>query len=167
MKFQSNRVFSILVIGSVILFAAGSCKKSSSGGGSAGVSATVSGTAWGSSLPVTGIFFASGSVFEIGAIQFKGGDSTIVALGFNGPVTLNKPFSSDSTTLDIAYQDIKSQVQYDGVSGSGRSILTITSYDSVNHKIAGTFTGVLYNDFGGGDSLVVTNGHFNVGFVAQ
>jgi len=39
--------------------------------------------------------------------------------------------------------------------------------DSVNHKIIGTFSGVLYNVTGGSDSLVITNGTFNTGYTVQ
>src|SRR6185312_3219962 len=165
MKFQCNRVLSAAIVGASILFAVTSCKKSSTG--SAAMSATINGGAWASSFPVAGGHTSQGDTYELGAAQYKNSDSTILAVGFNGPVVLNQAFSSDTTTLDIAYQDIKAQVQYDGVSGHGFSILTVTSLDSVNHKIAGTFSGVLYNDFGGGDSVVVTNGRFSAPYLAQ
>ena len=47
------------------------------------------------------------------------------------------------------------------------SLLTVNSWDSVNHKISGTFSGVLYNITGGSDSLIVTNGTFTSTYTVQ
>jgi hypothetical protein len=167
MKFSCNRALALVVISSTFLLAATSCKKSNSGGGSAGVSASINGAAWTSNFPTTGIYSTLSSEFEIAGIQFKGGDSTAVALAFLGPVVLNHAMSSDTAAVDLGYVDIHNQIEYDGGISAGHSILTITSYDSTGHKIAGKFTGVLYNISGGSDSLVITNGSFNTSFTAQ
>jgi hypothetical protein len=139
-----------------------SCKKSNSSSSSNGqFAASVSGTAWASNFPTSGIYSTSGQEFEIGGAQYKGGDSTAIALVFFSPITLNKALNSDTATVDVEYVNANTVTEYDGGLIAGHSILTITSYDSVNHKIGGTFTGVLYNISGGSDSVVVTGGSFS------
>jgi hypothetical protein len=108
-----------------------------------------------------------GRDFQIDGIQLKNGDSTGMGLVFPVPITVNKTVSSDSGWIDVEYVDAQKQAEYDGGYTAGHSILTITSYDSTGGKIAGTFSGVLYNITGGSDSLVITNGSFSTTFTAQ
>jgi hypothetical protein len=166
MKSLSNRAFALVVISSTFLLASTSCKKSNSGGSSAGISATVNGTAWTTSFPINGFYVTANQEFELGGLQVKSGDSTGFALAFLGPVVLNHPMSSDTAGVDIGYISFKTQTEYDGGQIAGHSILNITSYDGNAHKIAGTFSGVLYN-LGGSDSLVITNGSFNSTYTVQ
>jgi hypothetical protein len=169
MKFSRNRAFSPLLLCMVILFAA-SCSKSGGGSSSAGMSATINGTAWANSYPVVALAFSGQAGFEIIGAQFKGGDSTALGLEFQGPVVLNKPFSSDTTAFVLSYTDIKggNQTGYAVLTGGfGKSVVTITSYDSTGHKIGGTFSGVLYNIVTFTDSITITNGKFNTSFTAQ
>jgi hypothetical protein len=167
MKLLSMRALILVVISSSFLVSVTSCKKSSSGGTSAGLSATVNGTAWANNFEVIGLFSISGGEFEIGGDQFKGGDSTAIAIQFLSPVVLNHAISSDTAGVDVGYIDSKNLIEYDGGAIAGHSVLTITSYDSAGHKIGGTFSGVLYNTSGGSDSLIVTNGKFNTTFTPQ
>lgn len=60
--------------------------------------------------------------------------------------------------------------EYDCYYGLGAShgIITLTSADTVNHKVAGTFSGVLYNNANAtGDSVVLTNGAFTSSYQVQ
>lgn len=167
MKLSRNRALAFAVISSIVLLTVTGCSKSNSGGTSSGMSATVSGSAWATNFPTVGVFSTLASEFEIGGLQFKGGDSTAFALVFLSPVTVNSTISSGTGMLDIGYVDTKTQQEYDGGTTAGHSILTVTSYDSTGHKIAGTFSGVLYNITGGSDSLIVTNGKFSTAFTAE
>jgi hypothetical protein len=167
MKFSFKHAMALVVISSAFMLAATSCKKSNSSSNSGSMSASVNGTAWATSFSSTGIFSSAAGEFEIGGVQFKGGDSTIIAVAFFAPVSLNKTISSDTAQVDLGYVDTKTLAQYDGGSIAGHSVLTITSYDSTGHKIAGTFSGVVYNISGGTDSILITNGSFSSTFTAQ
>jgi hypothetical protein len=165
MKFLSSRVLILVVVSSSFLVSVTSCKKSNSGGSNS-VAASVGGTAWASNVTVIGIYSTQVGlgVFDIGAFQVKGKDSTTFSLTFTTPFAVNKSFSSDTTNLDISYQDING-LPFDASAGLGHSLMTITSYDSTGHRIAGTFSGVLYDP--NNDSLVVTGGTFNTSLLAQ
>ena len=161
---------SLLVISSAFLLAVTGCKKSNNnGGGSGSMSASISGTAWANNYPLVS-FYASNSglgVFDIVGLQFKSGDSTLFDLEFTSPVTVNHPVSSDTSAFIAAYTDTKTQLDYGVLPGFGSAVLTITSYDSTGHTIAGTFNGVLYNLSTFTDSIVVTNGKFNSSFTVN
>jgi hypothetical protein len=170
MKLSFNRATALVVISSAFLLAVTSCKKSSNNGGGTGtMTATVSGTAWSNSFPVVGVYASSGGagLFELIGLQFKGGDSTSFALDFASPFTLNQAFSSDTAALIVAYTDSKTGNSYTALTGFGTGVLTVSSYDSTGHTIAGTFSGVLYNATTGTDSIVVTNGKFNSTFTVN
>ena len=166
LKISSLLTFSLLV--STALFLTTSCKKSNSGGGSSNsISATIGGSGWSTTIPTQAIYATNGQEFEIIGGSYKAGDTTALAVAFTTPFPLNKPISSEDANVDIGYINAKTLAEYDGGIQAGHSILTVTSWDSVNHKIAGTFTGVLYNTSGGSDSLVVTNGNFNTTYLVQ
>ena len=165
MKFHVNYPIVPAILLSVALLSAIGCKKSSSNtGGSGKLSATVSGSAWASNYLLLSTYdtgIGSGD-FDLVGIQLKNGDTTAVTVQFMSPVVLNKAFSSDSSYIQVTYED-NLKNEYDGGFGiGGHSVVMVTSYDSTGHKIAGTFSGVLY-DYNG-DSLIVTNGAFNTSF---
>ncbi|HXB33315.1 MAG TPA: hypothetical protein VNV35_07830 [Puia sp.] len=170
MKFPFNRAMAFLIVSSAFLLAVTSCKKSNSNGsGSGSMSASIGGTAWANNYPLIGFYASSSGVglFDIVGLQFKSGDSTTFDLEFGTPITLNHPVSSDTSAFIAAYTDSKTQADYGVLPGFGDAVLTITSYDSTGHTIAGTFSGVLYNLSTFTDSLVVTNGKFNSSFTVN
>ncbi|HLI92508.1 MAG TPA: hypothetical protein VKU83_02815 [Puia sp.] len=170
MRFPFNRAMAFLVLSSAVVFAAASCKKSGTGNSGATLSASVSGTAWTPNYPTAAYYATSGSQFNIVGLYYKNGDSTAFVLDFFSPVNVNQAINSDTSNIDVQYVVAKpgSTQVYDGsyMSG-GHAILTVTSYDSTGHKIAGTFSGVLYNVSGGTDSVLVTNGAFNTSYSVQ
>ena len=173
MKFSFNRAFALIVISSASLLAATSCSKSSSNGGgsSAAVTATIGSSAWVSNYPIPGIYSLSSHKFLIAGVQIKGGDSTGFEVSFVSPISLNQAISSDGLFTDVGYLVASTQLDYEGNplfgNGNGHSAVTITSYDSTGHKIAGTFNGVLYNTGNPNDSVVIANGKFNTTFQVQ
>jgi hypothetical protein len=74
----------------------------------------------------------------------------LLELSFLPPTSVNHPFTSDTTPADIAYFDEKLQFDF-GVGTQylvgliGHSVFNVTSWDSVNHKIAGTVSAELYD----------------------
>ncbi len=167
LKISSLLTFSAIT--AATFFIATSCKKSnsSSGGGGTSLSATISGSAWSSTIPSQNIYEHTVGIFQLIGGQFKSGDTTALYIEFNTPFPLHTAISSDTANVDIDYVDAKTQVEYDGSPlWGGHTILTVSSWDSVNHKISGTFSAVLHNT-GGSDSLVVTNGNFNTAYTVQ
>jgi hypothetical protein len=167
LKISSLLTFSALT--AATFFMTTSCKKSnsSSGGGSNSISATISGSGWATTVPTQAIYASNIGEFEILGGSYKGGDTTAVSVAFLTPFPLNKAISSDTAGVDIGYINAKTLAEYDGGQQAGHCIITISSWDQTNHKIAGTFTGVMYNVSGGTDSLVVTNGNFSTAYTNQ
>jgi hypothetical protein len=158
----------LVVISSAFLLAVAGCSKSSNSNSSTGITASVAGSAWASNYPVEGTYISALGQFEVGGVQVKGGDTTAFAILFDAPFSLNKAMNSASANVDVQYVDEKTQLSYDGGSAAGWSIITITSYDSVGHKVGGTFSGVVYDiGLSGNDSLVITNGTFNTSYTPQ
>lgn len=89
--------------------------------------------------------------------------STYIGLGFNQPVQLNIPFMASSLTFN---QPIKPW--FYGTGGylpTGPSSVTITTWDSVHHRISGNFNGEVYaNAY---DSVPLSNGKFDVSYSIQ
>jgi hypothetical protein len=157
----------LVVVSSAFLLAATSCKKSNSSNPTGSMSASVNGTAWASNFPSVGLYSIAAGEFEIEGSQIKSGDTTALAIAFFTPFVVNRAVGSDTAFIDVGYIDSHTLAEYDGGNIAGHSILTVTSYDSTGKKIAGTFTGVLYNISGGTDSLVITGGTFNSTYTAQ
>ena len=167
MKLRNKSFFALFAVGAAFLLTVTGCKKSSSSSGSTGLSATISGSVWTSNIPVQGLYSTAGGAFELIGGYYKSGDTTALAVQFSTPFVLHTAISSDTAGVDIGYVNAKTLTQYDGGAIAGHSILTVSSWDSVNHKISGTFSGVLYNTSGGTDSLIVTNGSFTTSYTVQ
>lgn len=167
LKISSLLTFSALTVATI--FIATSCKKSNSGGGGNSVSATISGSGWQTTIPTQAVYAVNGGIGEFAIVggQIKSGDTTVLTVAFTTPILVHAAVSSDTADVEVEYINAKTLIEYDGGPLVGHSILTVSSWDSVNHKIVGTFTGVLYNVTGGTDSLIVTNGSFNTAYTTQ
>jgi Domain of unknown function (DUF5025) len=167
MKFTCNRAIVLIVISSAFLLVAAGCKKSNNSS-SSGMSASVGSNSWSSGSSATqGAYVTLQGQFQIGGTQIKSGDTSALVVSFLTPFTLGRAMNSDTAFIDINYIDSKTLNLYDGGSEAGWSILTVTSYDSTGHTIAGTFNGVLYNLSNSSDSLVIANGKFNSSYTPQ
>jgi hypothetical protein len=169
MKFTNRPLFVFLASASIFFLVISiGCKKSNSNNGVSGqVTASVNGTAFANNVSTQGVYASSAGEFQILGASYKSGDSTGIVVTFTIPFTLGNPMNSDTGYVDVAYLDTKTQQEYDGGFVSGHSILTVSSWDSTNLKVAGTFSGVLYNITGGSDSLVITGGTFNSVYTKQ
>lgn len=141
------------------LVVATSCKKSNSGS-SAAVTATVGGTAF---TPATSAaaYATVSKYFDIAGYTAKGTDTTLLDVSFSAPVTVNKVLGPAD---GVFVQYTSSGKSY--ISGQAwGAALTVTSLDTVNHKIAGNFTATVYNLSNGSDSLMLTNGKFSSSYI--
>lgn len=149
------------VIAVVLISALSGCKKSNSDGNSAALAASINGAAFQPSIQ-QGYLFTSNHYFAVAGGQIKAGDSLVLEVDLPDVVKVNQVFSlSDISAAALSYYDSKGNVNYAASSGVGKGSITVTAWDSVGHKIAGTFSGTLENFGGGTDSVVVANGHFN------
>jgi hypothetical protein len=168
MRLIVDRFLSLVFIPGAFLLAVASCSKSNNSGSGGGMSATVGSNSWSSGASATqGIYDTSQDQFEIGGTQINSGDTTAFILYFSTPFTVGGAMNSDTVFVDVNYIDSKTLNLYDGGKEAGWSILTVTSYNSTGHTIAGTFNGVLYNLSNSSDSLVISNGKFNSSYTLQ
>jgi hypothetical protein len=165
MKGIIRRFLPLAAIAGSILLVVVSCKKSSNSSSNGTMTASINDTAWAANYGVAGLYTVAADQFEVAGAQIKSGDSAAFYITFNTPITVNKAIGSDSGLVDIQFD--RGSALYDGGALAGHSVLTITTWDSTNFKIGGTFSGVLYNVTSGVDSLTVAGGTFNATFTLQ
>jgi|SRR5579871_2596743 len=141
-------------------------KSSNSNSGSQGtLSATVGGTAF-TANATYGIYYQTlNSFLAIGIIPSK--DSTFLQVQLPWPLPIDTAFSTDSTLSGLSYYTSSGSKSYDAYTANGHALFTITLFDTINHKISGTFSGTLINDFTVTDSLVITNGKFTTAYTVD
>lgn len=105
----------------------------------------------------------SNNLFAI--TSYDKNDTNQLALSFSSPVILDSAISGDVTYFQpkgpfFWYSNTPPGSSESQVPSYGHSSITITSWDSVTHRIAGTFASEMYT--GPYDSLSQTNGTFNV-----
>jgi hypothetical protein len=169
MKPQNRIFFPLFIVGSFSLVTATvGCKKSSNSSSASGaITANVSGVSFASSATTSQAVYSSAyRQFDIVGAQIKGGDTTLIDMSWNAATKLNFPIASDTSLMEISYFDSKTQAAFDGGDLPGHSIITITSWDSTNLKVAGTWSGVMYG-ITATDSIVVTSGTFNTTYIKQ
>lgn len=155
----------LMLAGASLFLIVTGCKKSNDGGGGNGISATVGGTAWQSQ---TASGATMGGYTLLTGIYGKSGDTSMIMIELHDSVKVNEPDDLYLTT--VSYTLKSTQTTYSaGWDGSyqGHGTLLVTSWDRNAHKVAGTFSGVLYNNNNiGNDSVKVENGHFNTSYTA-
>lgn len=155
----------------VLLFFITGCSKSNNSSSNAGISATVGSStfsAGASPNQVQAVYNSAGQIYDVAGLVLTSKDTTALEITVPPTPKLGMPVSSDTALVTINYSPhFPSVVYMAGLGNGGHAIATITSLDSVNHKIAGTFSGVVYNQSGGSDSLVITNGKFNTSYTVQ
>ena len=158
---KKRNLFTGFAVATMFLIIATGCKKdNNNNGGGAGISATIGGKAW-QSQSATG-FHTDGIITLIG-VQVTSTDSTAVWLdisddsqiGQTNPLLNGNNISYDTKTKGYAGNELT----------NGHGTITLSSWDKSAKKIAGTFSGVLYNNTD--DSIKVENGHFNASYIEQ
>jgi hypothetical protein len=164
-------LLSALAVFGGILFLASSCKK---GGGPVAAPIGVIGTVGDSNFVSTSAqsyYDTSLNLFLVAGVSFRSYDSSNLSIQFPPPIRVNVPISSDSVDVLMGYSNTIQRITYIGGATpyKGHVIYEVTSWDSVNRKLQGTFSGTVYSVSQGsiGDSLVVTKGAFNVTYGGQ
>lgn len=93
-------------------------------------------------------------------------DSSTLSLYFPAPIRVNVPISGDSVSAFLVNNNTYPGIMYigGGKPYGGHMVYEVTSWDSVSGKMMGTFSGTIlsvsWRNYG--DSIVVTDGAFNV-----
>ena len=171
MKVTRIIFFALSAIIALSILTTGCSKSNNNNSSSTSISATVGSSSYSSSTYAAGIYSTDSSYFGLLGMQVVNKDTTFFTLDFSGPVVLNQQITTATNAnsfLTVGYQPNGAFGNYYGASyydfGQGSAIVTVTSYDSTGHKIAGTFSGVLYNELNSSDSVIVTNGKFSTNF---
>ena len=140
------------------------CKKSN--GSSSSVTATIGNTSF-QSTSLTGTYYTHSGGFTLIGYQVAKGDTTFVGMTFWSPFQFNVPFSTDTTLVSLVYSIDNGAAYYEAYSPNnlGHAIITVTSWDSTQRRIAGTFSGSVASIRASDDTLAVTNGKFSATYV--
>jgi hypothetical protein len=163
---MKNKTFRLLGLSTVFAFTLAigmtSCKKDKDdNGSSAGMSATIGTNAFKPKAVV--------ATLQQGYVEVVGGakmptDSLVIEVVFPDTVKLNTKLSFEVAEIEMA--TINASKLYDSSDPRSHGSVTVTTLDKTNKKVAGKFDGVIYDAFGGTDSLVVKDGTFNTTYIA-
>lgn len=157
--------FPALTVALIALFSVGCKKSSNSGNSSTPISAHMGSASFSTATSSTFAWYSTDSaVYTISGFSISGHDTTGLNITLFPPYALNMQINPGSVYMDYY---VSSSKDYFGGGGDGHIELTVTSQDTVAHKIAGTFTATLYNTFDSSDSVQVTNGQFNTPYIIQ
>jgi hypothetical protein len=121
--------------------------------GSSSYTGTTTLGAYSSSLRLIAIVSYSIQVRDTSAFQ--------IIIPYAPPV--NRAFASDSMYLTYTAKG----TEYDAFSARGQLQMTITSIDSIGHKIAGNFSAIAHDSTNFNDSLLITNGKFSTSYTVN
>lgn len=166
MDLRKFTLFAIPAVTALSLLITGCSKSNNNNNSSTSITATVGTSSWSPNVYNQAIYVKDSGYFDIGAVQYVNKDSSAIDLSFGVPVVLNQKLSTANN--DQVYMEYDDNGYFGKIyiaqPGYGSGFLTVTSYDSTNHKIAGTFSGVLYNYANSNDSVVITNGKFDANY---
>ena len=156
-----------LLVLAAFVFVVGCSKSNNSSGVS--TQGNLSATTGASSFSATSTYgFYSQSLALIGVLGYtiQSSDTTLIQLEMAYIPPVNKSFSSDSVSeLGMSYQI--GNKHYGAFLGQGSVVINLSIADTVLHNLAGTFSGVVYNDLNANDSVIITNGKFNTGYTVS
>jgi hypothetical protein len=159
---MKNKTFRLLglstVFASAVLVGLSSCKKDKddNNGSSAAFAATINGNAF---KPKAVVALSHGGYIDIMGGQTVPGDSLYVDLAIPDSVTLGSKLTFEDAYIEIA--TFTSSKLYATPADGSHGTVTFTTVDKTNKKIAGKFSGVVYEAFGANDSMVIKDGQFN------
>src|SRR6185437_10460031 len=156
-----NRSFLSVLSFSVLLFLTACSKSNNNTTGSNGsLSAMVGGSSF-TAIKTDGAYIALLNQLFVVGYYIQSQDTTAIQIAIPYIPPVNHPFSTDSTGSVLTY--VIDGKRYDASIAFpvSHAIFTLTTADTVQHTIAGTFSGTIYNDTNANDSIVITNGKFS------
>ena len=153
-------VFSIVASCMLIIFVT-SCKKSNDSN-TPTFTAKIGGTAYNSSYTYA-YYFTPQSLIFIEGLEMRSGDSVFLTLVVPDSANVNSKLSFNEASLH--YSTYRGAFNYIGYRAPSHGTVTFSTWDKTSKRIAGNFSGVIYDYFGNyNDSLVVTNGQFRASY---
>jgi hypothetical protein len=158
---KRNVQLTLLLIAALLIISPGCKKSSSSSSSNTGpfFKGTVGGSAFTADTVAAG-HFANGDYYEVVGFHKVNGDSLILAVAWPDTVQVGKPYTFASA--EVGYTSATDN--FLGEEGVGHGTFTLTALDNTNMRVAGSFSGVLY-DYYNIDSITVTNAQFNANFL--
>lgn len=151
-----------------------SCKKSNSSSGASGtISASIHDSTFQSQAANSdGVYSSSQNGYLLNGVYTGKTDTSIVQIYIQGPIRVGAAVNTDTVGSFVAYYDVNNSFDWQaGGAGGGTAIYTVTSLDTTNHTIAGTFSGSLYDLLNTSgttvDSVNMTGGKFNLTYIVQ
>jgi hypothetical protein len=160
---MKNKTFRLLglstVFASALLVGLSSCKKDKDNNTGNQVSATI-GTQTFTSSGVTA--FSTSGYIDILAYQPKSQDTSFIEFYLPDTATVNSKYRIEDGIAEYSYFNFKQTFDY-GSSSRSHGTITFTTVDKAGKRIAGNFSGVLYQS--STDSVVVKDGKFNTTYI--
>ena len=162
MKIKTLSVPSLLLFMLALSVASISCgNKDNDPSPSAHFSATINGESF---LPFYANGISDGETITIYGSMGKATDSFQLSVSITNKATVNTTLTNKNDDVYIRYYNLKGYPTYSSAARDGHAMLTLTTIDKTNKKLAGSFSGVLYKHAADVDSLVVTNGQINISY---
>lgn len=162
---MKNKTFRLLglstAFAAVLTIGFSSCKKDKDNDSSAALSATIGTNAF---KPKAVLAASQGGYIQIVGGQTLPGDSVYLEVVFPDTVKVNTRLDFEVADLELA--TFSTSKLYDGSADKSHGSVTVTTFDKTNKKVAGKFEGVIYDAFGGTDSIVIKDGQFNTTYIA-
>jgi hypothetical protein len=124
-------------------------------------SATINGASF---LPFYANGLSDNEVFTIYGSMGTATDSFQLSVSITNKATVNTTLTNNNDDVYIRYYNLKGYPTYSSAARTGHATLTLTTIDKTNKRLAGNFSGVLYKQAADVDSLVITNGQFNISY---
>ena len=144
----------------LLLTLAGCSKNNNSGSASGSLSATIGTTNY-QSTTTLGAYSVGIELLAIISYSQHPNDTSAFQIVMPWPPPVNKVYPADSL-LSLSY--VAKGIEYDAFSTQGQLQLTVTSIDSIGHKIAGSFSATGHSTANANDSVVITNGKFSTSY---
>lgn len=122
-------------------------------------SATINGASF---LPFYANALSDNEVFSIYGSMATATDSFQLSVSITNKATVNTTLTNNNDDVYIRYYNFKGYPTYSSAARTGHATLTLTTLDKTNKRLEGIFSGVLYKHAADVDSLVITNGKFNI-----
>jgi hypothetical protein len=156
--------FALALFTMALLMSLAACSKNNNS--SPEISATIGGSAFSNSLEgADARDLTADQLIDITAEQDQAHDTVYLSFVFPDSSSVGTLNFNLAGRIGIEYLDINGTFQYDSSNPHSHGSLELTTYDKTNKKVAGSFSGVIYGALG--DSVVITNGKFNINYITQ
>jgi hypothetical protein len=161
-------LFSLMATAGLSLLVAGCSKSNNSGNIPIGMSFRINGQTYVAKQATGTVFGGADGYYLVGSTGVMGGDTVILTVFIATPIVLNKKVCTDTNAFaKLQYQILRNNASYASYTAAygdlDSAYYTITALDTIDHTIAGTFSGTITIDSNVGnlpDSLVMANGQF-------